>query len=92
MPIISSTGGSFIYRSSISKLFKMVFNEEVIELFSTFIVISFLALFLTLKPEFSSLIASSSDRQTIKISLTEIAFLTIDLVFHHMRLIHCEHI
>ena len=54
--------------SSISKLLSIVFNEEVIELFSTFIVISFFVLFLTEKPEFSNLIASFSERQTIKIS------------------------
>jgi len=49
-------GGSFIKRSSISKLFRIVFSEEVIELFSIFIVISFFILFLTVKPEFSNLI------------------------------------
>jgi len=43
-------GGSFIKRSSISKLFRIVFSEEVIELFSIFIVISFFILFLTVKP------------------------------------------
>ncbi len=63
-------GGSFIKSSSISKLFRMVFSEEVIELFSIFIVISFFILFLTVKPEFSNLFASSSERQTINISLT----------------------
>jgi len=52
----------------------MVFSEEVIELFSTFIVISFFVLFLTLKPEFSNLITSSSERQTINISLTGDSF------------------
>ena len=61
-------------RSSISKLFKMNFNEEVIDLFSTFIVISFFVLFLTEKPKFSNLIASSSERQTINISLTGDSF------------------
>ena len=39
-------GGSFIKRSSISKLFRIDFREEVIELFSIFIVISFFILFL----------------------------------------------
>ena len=63
-------GGSFIKRSSISKLFRIVFSEEVIELFSIFIVISFFILFLTVNPEFCNLIASSSERQTINISLT----------------------
>ena len=48
----------------------IVFNEEVTELFSTFIVISFLILFLIVKPDFSNLSASSSERQTINISLT----------------------
>ena len=67
-------GGSFIKRSSISKLFRIVFSEEVIELFSIFIVISFFILFLTVKPEFSNLIASSSERQTINISLTGESF------------------
>jgi len=67
-------GGSFIKRSSISKLFRIVFSEEVIELFSIFIVISFLFLFLIVKPEFSNLIASSSERQTINISLTGDSF------------------
>ena len=51
-PITSSMGGSFIKRSSISKLFRIVFSEEVIELFSIFIVISFFILFLTVKPNF----------------------------------------
>ena len=36
--------------------------------------ISFLILFLTVKPEFSNLIASSSERQTISISLTGDSF------------------
>ena len=67
-------GGSFIKRSSISKLFRIVFSEEVIELFSIFIVISFFILFLTVKPEFSNLIASSSERHTINISLTGESF------------------
>ena len=67
-------GGSFIKRSSISKLFRIVFSEEVIELFSIFIVISFFILFLTVKPEFSNLIASSSERQTINIYLTGESF------------------
>ena len=68
-------GGSFIKRSSISKLFRMVFSEGVIELFSIFIVISFFILFLTVKSEFSNLVASSSERQTINISLTGDSFL-----------------
>jgi len=42
--------------------------------FSIFKVISFFILFLTVKPEFSNLIASSSDRQTINISLTGDSF------------------
>ena len=67
-------GGSFIKRSSISKLFRIFFSEEVIELFSIFMVISFFILFLTVKPEFSNLIASSSDLQTINISLTGDSF------------------
>ena len=67
-------GGSFIKRSSISKLFRIVFSEEVIELFSIFMVISFFILFLTVKPEFSNLITSSSERQTINISLTGDSF------------------
>ena len=52
----------------------MAFKEEVIELFLTFIVISFLFLFTTVKPEFSNFIASSSERQTINISLTGDSF------------------
>jgi len=67
-------GGSFIKRSSISKLFRIVFSEEVIELFSIFIVISLFILFLTVKPEFSNLIASYSERQIINISLTGESF------------------
>ena len=90
-------GGSFIKRSSISKLFRMVFSEEVIELFSIFIVISFFILFLTVKPEFSNLIASSSDRQTINISLTGESFFNnrssfpsydIDPSCTHITLLH----
>ena len=73
-PIISSIGGSFIKRSTISKLFRIVFSDEVTELFSIFIVISFFILFLTVKPLFSNLIASSSERQTINISLTGESF------------------
>ena len=57
-----------------SKLFRIVFSEEVIELFSTFIVISFLILFLTVKPELSILVASFSERQTNNISLTGESF------------------
>ena len=79
-------GGSLIKRSSISKLFRIVFSEEVIKLFSIFIVISFLFLFLTVKPEFSNLIASSSELQTINISLTGESFLIIGQVSHHMIL------
>ena len=52
----------------------MVFNEEVIELFSTFIVISLFVLFLIEKPKFTNLSASSSDLQTINISLTGDSF------------------
>ena len=67
-------GGSFIKMSSILKLFRIVFNEEVIELFSIFKVISFFILFLTVKSEFSNLVASSSERQTINIYLTGESF------------------
>ena len=52
----------------------MFFNEEVIELFSTIIVISFFVLFFTEKLEFSSLFASSSERQIINISFTGDSF------------------
>ena len=78
-------GGSFIYRSSISKLFRISLREEVIELFSTFIVISFFLLFFNVKPLFSNLIASSSERQIINISLTGDNFLIKGQVYHHMR-------
>ena len=73
--MISSTGGSLIYKSSISWLFRIFFNEEVIASFSIFSVISFLVLLLTLNPEFPKSLASFS-RQIIKISLTRDNFLS----------------
>ena len=82
----SSTGGSLIYKSSISYLFSMVFKELVIDVFSILKVISFLNFCFTVNPEFLNAFASFSERQVIRTSFTGDSFFNNLLSFPFVAL------